>query len=679
MFKFLAKKSRFFWVSTVFFYSFSSLGFSNDEDVLVDPVVLTIPKPSVGIETLLSTRDPIQPIPANDGASLLQVIPGFSVVRKGGIGGDAVFRGLAGSRLNFILDGMEFLGGCGLRLDPPTAYIFPETYDSAKLIKGPQTVRYGNGNSAGVVLFDRSAKKVNGLRAESAVTAGSWGRKDLLAVMEYGSGLMSFEGDFSHGESDDYKDGNGDEVHSAYERDSGSMVFGLQAADDFNVEFDVIVSEAESSNSDRNVDGSLFDRTSFGVLLEKGGDSSKLSLRAYTTAIDHIMDNFNRRTTTNCGSGTDNRCVLMNVARQTDGMRIGLALHVGESAAVNIGADAKQDRHTSRNFMNKSRAVASAFDSAARIKDFESEMVGAFLEVDLTVSENAHVISGVRTDYWNSSRFQNVGNTNTQSLFLGDDDQSLVSGFMRLEITDPNRIVNGYVGYGISERPMDYWEATTFNGITAGDVVNIQPERNHQFDVGINISSENFSSNVSLFFSDIDDYMLTVDAATDSVTNVQVERWGGEIDMRYDVSSYSSLFGSVSYVSADNETDNTPLAQTPPLELQLGLDHSVNEWSFGFLARYVDTQTRIDAGKGTVVGFDRATATPSFYTLAVNAGFEINSQSYFSVGVDNLLDEDYFEHINRTNSSAITGFITDNTIGVKEPGMTLWLKAGIEF
>jgi iron complex outermembrane receptor protein len=105
----------------------------------------------------------------------------------------------------------------------------------------------------------------------------------------------------------------------------------------------------------------------------------------------------------------------------------------------------------------------------------------------------------------------------------------------------------------------------------------------------------------------------------------------------------------------------------------------VNKWSFGLLARYVDAQTRIDSGKGTVVGFDRATATPSFYTLAVNAGFEINSQSYVSVGVDNLFDEDYFEHINRTNSPAITGFITDNTIGVKEPGRTVWLKAGIEF
>jgi iron complex outermembrane receptor protein len=679
MFNCVSVKNRLLWISVVLLISSSILTSANDEQFTVDPVVVTVPNPSDGIETILKTRDPIQPIPVNDGASLLKVIPGFSVVRKGGIGGDAVYRGLAGSRLNFVLDGMEFLGGCGLRLDPPTAYIFPETYDSARLIKGPQTVKFGNGNSAGVVLFDRTAEKVNGFRVESALTAGSWGRKDMVAIAEYGSDYMSFEGNFSHGESDNYEDGNGDEVHSAYDRDSGSMVFGFEPTDELNVEFDLIVSEAESSSSDRNVDGSLFDRASFGLLLENGDDSAKLSLRAYTTSIDHIMDNFSLRTTTDCGNGTNNRCVLMNVARKTDGLRVGLALGVGESLRINLGADAKQDSHTSRNFMNKSIAVASAFDSAARIKDFESEMVGVFLETDLIVSEDMNFVTGLRSDYWNSSRFQNVGNTNTQSLFLGDDDQHLMSGFVRLGMTDPNRMFNGHVGYGISERPMDYWEATTFNGITAGDVVNIQPERNQQFDVGINLSTENFVSNVSLFFSEIDDYMLTVDAATDSVTNVQVERWGGEIDMRYDVSSYSSLFGSLSYVSAANETDNTPLAQTPPLELQLGLDHSVNKWSFGLLARYVDAQTRIDSGKGTVVGFDRATATPSFYTLAVNAGFEINSQSYVSVGVDNLFDEDYFEHINRTNSPAITGFITDNTIGVKEPGRTVWLKAGIEF
>lgn len=673
------RKYQFLSCIFVFFTTNPTFSFANDQSVLVDPVVLTVPDQSDGIEVILSTRDPIQPIPANDGASLLKVIPGFSVVRKGGIGGDAVYRGLAGSRLNFILDGMEFLGGCGLRLDPPTAYIFPETYDSAKLIKGPQTVRYGNGNSAGVVLFDRAAEQTNGLRAESAITVGSWGRKDLLAVTEFGSNTFSFEGDFSHGEQDDYEDGNGDAVHSAFERDSASVVLGLRPTDTLNVEVDVIVSEAESSNSDRNVDGSLFDRTSYGVLLENGDESSMLSFRAYTTSIDHVMDNFSRRTTANCGSGTNNRCVTMNVARKTDGMRVGLAFDLGDAAEVNIGADAKQDEHTSRNFMNKSLAVASNFESGARIKDFESEMVGVYADSNVLVAKDLRLISGLRTDYWNSSRFQNVGNTNTESLFLGDDDQSLLSGFVRLEMSDPSRMINGYLGYGVSERPMDYWEATTFNGITAGDTVNVQPEKNQQWDMGFTIEAGDLLSNISVFYSNIDDYMLTSDEATDSVSNVQVERWGGEIDARYNFAYQWSVFGSLSFVTADNETDNTPLAQTPPLEMRVGVDHSINDWSFGFLARYADAQTRIDAGKGTVVGFDRRTATPSFYTLAVNAGYDISAKSYVSLGIDNLLDEDYFEHINRTNSPAITGFITDNTAGVKEPGRTVWLKAGIEF
>ena len=673
------KKYRLLSYIFILFTVVPTLSFANDQTVLVDPVVLTVPDQSDGIEVILNTRDPIQPIPANDGASLLKVIPGFSVVRKGGIGGDAVYRGLAGSRLNFILDGMEFLGGCGLRLDPPTAYIFPETYDSAKLIKGPQTVRYGNGNSAGVVLFDRAAEQNNGLRAESAITVGSWGRKDLLAVTEFGSDIFSFEGDFFHGEQDDYEDGNGDEVHSAFERDSASMVLGLRPTETLNVEVDVIVSEAESSNSDRNVDGSLFDRTSYGVLLENGDESSMLSFRAYTTSIDHVMDNFSRRTTANCGSGTNNRCVTMNVARKTDGMRVGLAFDLGDAAEVNIGADAKQDEHTSRNFMNKSLAVASNFESGARIKDFESEMVGVYAESNVLVAKDVRLMSGLRTDYWNSSRFQNVGNTNTESLFLGDDDQSLLSGFLRLEMSDPSRMINGYLGYGVSERPMDYWEATTFNGITAGDTVNVQPEKNQQWDMGFTIEAGDLLSNISVFYSDIDDYMLTADEATDSVSNVQVERWGGEIDARYNFSYQWSVFGNLSFVTADNETDNTPLAQTPPLEMRVGVDHSINDWSFGFLARYADAQTRIDAGKGTVVGFDRLTATPSFYTLAINAGYDINAKSYVSLGIDNLLDEDYFEHINRTNSPAITGFITDNTVGVTEPGRTVWLKAGIEF
>lgn len=77
------------------------------------------------------------PVPASDGASFLQNIAGFNVIRKSATDGDPVLRGLAGSRLNALLDGAEFNGGCGMRMDPPTAYVFPEAYDKVTVIKGP--------------------------------------------------------------------------------------------------------------------------------------------------------------------------------------------------------------------------------------------------------------------------------------------------------------------------------------------------------------------------------------------------------------------------------------------------------------------------------------------------------------------------------------------------------------
>jgi hypothetical protein len=48
---------------------------------------------------LTDPSKPRQPLPAHDGADYLKTIPGFSVIRKGGTDGDAVFRGMAGSRV----------------------------------------------------------------------------------------------------------------------------------------------------------------------------------------------------------------------------------------------------------------------------------------------------------------------------------------------------------------------------------------------------------------------------------------------------------------------------------------------------------------------------------------------------------------------------------------------------
>ena len=50
-------------------------------------------------------KQPIQPIPASDGADYLQSIMGFSSIKNGGTNGDVTFRGMFGSRIKILADG----------------------------------------------------------------------------------------------------------------------------------------------------------------------------------------------------------------------------------------------------------------------------------------------------------------------------------------------------------------------------------------------------------------------------------------------------------------------------------------------------------------------------------------------------------------------------------------------
>ena len=130
------------------------------QEATLGRVVVTAPVTEAPLTVTTDPRAPRQPLPAHDGADMLKSIPGFSVIRKGGTDGDPVFRGMSGSRLGILLDGQEIHGGCGGRMDPPTAYIYPESYDRVTVLKGPQQVLYVPGSSAGVVLFERESRRM---------------------------------------------------------------------------------------------------------------------------------------------------------------------------------------------------------------------------------------------------------------------------------------------------------------------------------------------------------------------------------------------------------------------------------------------------------------------------------------------------------------------------------------
>ena len=209
-----------------------ALALSQPDAQALERIVVTGARPLNTIESVKDPKAPQQPLPAQDGADYLKSISGFNLIRKGGTSGDPVFRGAAGSRLTINSDDQMVLGGCSGRMDPPTAYINPQNYDAIRIIKGPQTVLYGP--AAGTVLFERKSYQFdpNQSPGQISTVVGSFGRIDGNADYIAGNDQGFWRLNASYSESDDYRDGTGTALNSAYQRWGIDTQFGWTPSQD---------------------------------------------------------------------------------------------------------------------------------------------------------------------------------------------------------------------------------------------------------------------------------------------------------------------------------------------------------------------------------------------------------------------------------------------------------------
>ena len=632
-------------------------------------VVVTAPTMSKPLVVETDPRAPRQPIPAHDGADYLKTIPGFSVIRKGGTDGDPVLRGMAGSRLNVLMDGQQVLGGCGGRMDPPTAYVFPAAYQHITVMKGPQTVLYGPSASAGTILFerDRSRAERGIFVMDSSLTVGSYGRHDEMidARAAMSKGYVQAIATRSH--SDDYNDGNGDAVHSFYTRWSANAAFGWTPKDDTYLEFSLAKSDGEAAYADRMMDGSSFARENMGVRFDKRNISSviqRVQAQWYYNYIDHAMDNYSLRT-------PGSMFMANNPDRLTRGGRADVTLAAGNRTTIDGGFDMQNNIHTSRNGSGMSADVATAsYLSGPRLQDMRFNQYGIFGEVTRILTRSSRLIGGFRSD-WQSA----VDSRKTSDTRGATDSQNLNSGFGRYELDVHGGRGTFYAGVGHVERFPDYWERLKLDPVTLKSAfLTTRPENTTQFDTGILWRSGLWSGSVSGFYGKVNDYILIKWSPGPAVTrNVDATTMGGEADITYNFARNFRADATLAYVHARNDTDSKPLAQQPPLEGILGLNYDNHRFTFGGMARMVAAQDRIDVGSGNIVsnGMDIG-RTAGFSVFSFNGGYRLKRALLITAGVDNVLDKAYAEHLSRAGSM-VPGYVQLRHIN--EPGRMFWLKA----
>ena len=644
----------------------------------LSPTVITAIAPSSPLTVVTNPKDPRQPVPASDGGDYLKTIPGFSVIRAGGTNGDPVLRGMFGSRLNILTNGGMMLGACPGRMDAPTSYISPETYDRLTVIKGPQSVIWGPGGSAGTILFERDPEKFGelGSRVNGSVLAGSNGRFDKVLDAAAGNqlGYVRFVGNQSH--SDDFEDGNGDTVPSRWDKWNGDVSLGWTPDADTLLELTAGKGDGEARSAGRGMDGSQFKRESLGLRFEKsnlGEVLDKVEAQVYYNYADHVMDNYTLRTPS--GTGMMGMPMVSNVDRRTMGARIKATWRWADVQLIS-GIDAQTNEHRQRGGMG-----VNAHKGQPWTKDADFHNYGAFGELTWYATGEDRLVTGARLDRASARDFRKGSATEGDTRA-----DTLPSGFVRYEHDLAAIPATTYIGLGHTQRFPDYWELFSPKRAPAGSVNafdGIKPEKTTQLDFGIQYRDERLEAWASGYVGQVRDYILfdyqrnMMGSLTSQAQNVDARIMGGELGAAYKLTENWKADATLAYAWGKNSSDGKALPQMPPLESRLGLTYSRDTWSVGALWRLVAEQNRIAKNQGNVVGKDYDTSS-GFGVFSLNGAYKVNNNLKLSAGVDNLFDKAYAEHLNLAGNAGF-GYPASATDPVNEPGRTFWTKVDFSF
>lgn len=627
---------------------------------------------------------PRQPVPASDGADYLKTIPGFSALRNGGTNGDPVLRGMFGSRLALLTNDGSMPGACPARMDNPLSYVSPETYDRLIVIKGPQSVLWGPGASAGTVRFEREVDRFAepGIRVNGSLLAGSFARNDQVADFETGAAPGYLRVNGNHSEADDYEDGNGHVVPSSWNKWNVDTAIGWTPNEETRLELSAGSGDGEARYAARGMDGSKFRRDSYLLRFNQSGFSGPLqSLQAsiFSNHADHVMDNYTLREPNPMGPMP--MPMASNVDRRTVGGRVALDW-AWSQWELSAGMDTQDSRHRRRSAMGRD-----AYLIKPRMKDATFANRGIFGELSHPLANDGKWIAGARVDWAEATdKRATIGMAGMPNPSSGmTRKETLQSGFLRFEGTPTDVPLGWYAGLGHVQRMPDYWELFSPDQGPAGAAnafAGIEPERTTQFDIGAQFHGERIHAWLSAYVGRIEDFILFTYTGggmmgpMSAAANVDARIRGAESGIEFRPDGCWMFGATLAHAWGENRDSGAALPQMPPLDTRLSANFNLRRWSFGLLFRAVAAQDRIAQNQGNVTGRDLG-PSKGFATLAINGGFRLHHNAQLTAGIDNVFDRSYSEHLNLAGNADF-GFPAD-PLRINEPGRMLWVRLGLTY
>ena len=572
-------------------------------------------------------------------------------------------------------------------MDAPTSYIQPESYDRISVVKGPQTVQYANTGSAATVIFERKKPQLSNDKnylGQASVLIGSFGRLDHNIETAVGDEKKYIRLNANRSESNSYEDGDGNTVPSAWKRWNTDLALGWTPDEDTWIEFTGGKADGEAEYAGRSMDGSQFARESLGLRFEKKNLTDvikKIEGQINYSYNDHVMDNFRLRTPPieemNHGGMMMEMAnpSEMQVTRRTLNSRLAMTSEWDKLSLI-TGIDSQQNHHAG--------SMKSMMMNMPLTTNMKFNSYGAFGELTYQFNDAYKLVTGARIDQ-----------VKIDALQLNDErKETLPSAFIRLENQYPEHNAKSYIGLGYVERVPDYWElfstAHGNTGMPKPTFNDLDTEKTLQLDMGYQQEHGALNTWVSAYAGLVNDFILLSyhnhpttgmgghshgSSFSAGAKNVDAVIAGAEAGIGYQFTDAIQADISTMYAWGEISDNNDPLPQIAPLEGRFNLRYVQDKYSLGLLWRAVAKQDRINLNNGNIVGYD-IRESKGFSTLALNATYKVMNDVDFAVGIDNVLDKTYTEHLNKL------GVGVDGQVGTEQfnnTGRNYWARISMKF
>lgn len=656
--------------------------------------------PTPVAQTVMDPRDPSLR-PASDGGDLLRLFPGVTGGRMGGHGIEPVIRGQKQTQINVINDGATVQGACSNRMDPPTSIADVDTADRITVLRGYQSVLYGAGGPGGTVVIEHLPPRFEaGRNAKGDASAGFESNGDVFSASSDAaarSGGFFVRGSGRVRDADNYRNGAGDEIRSAFTQYGGRVSVGYSADPADPERSDFVQATFDYDRTDdalfagAGMDSLYSESVGMRIAGQKSLDSGALQgvrANAYWSDVDHAMDNFTHRTLT---SGF-RRAITES---RSYGARVFLDF-AWDGKALTLGGDFEAVDRDGTRFGHNTNPANVTLVQAIVWPDVSLRQYGLFGEGEARIGEGLRLTAGLRYtrvdfDFGRASEaptLPSMGMLRSPNMlynaFYGymaaDAKENNVSGLVRLE-ADLSENAMLYIAASRAVRTADATERAIASEMGAMSWIGnprLDPERHHGVDLGAVLKGGKWTADAAIYYVDVADYILRDSARgqpgilvnapmADVYRNIDASLAGAELALEWKPTAEITFKADATYTYGKNRETGGPLPQIPPLQGSLNASYAKGIWEAGGRLAYAFKQTRADTDPMTGSGGD-VRETPGYAVLDLYASAEVTKGVSLRGGVSNVFDKTYANHLNRENS-------VDNVlIQVDEPGRSFYAK-----